>query len=308
MDSVKKPSLFQALIPIAILILLLIVNVLYVYKDDALGGANQIVLLVAGAVAAAIGLYNGCSWSFIQKGIVKSIKSALPALIILLLIGALAGTWMISGVVPAMIYYGLDILHPSIFLVATCVICAVVSLATGSSWTTAATVGIALIGIGEVLGFNKGMVAGAILSGAYFGDKMSPLSDTTNLAPAMAGTDLFTHIKYMALTTIPSIIITLIIFLIVGFTFDAGSQTGNVTELQTAIATQVNITPWLFLVPVIVIFLIVKKVDAIPALFIGSLLGGLFALIFQQDLLMRLANTSTVDALAVYEVIVIGWF
>lgn len=304
MDSVKKPSLFQALIPIAILILLLIVNVLYVYKDDALGGANQIVLLVAGAVAAAIGLYNGCSWSFIQKGIVKSIKSALPALIILLLIGALAGTWMISGVVPAMIYYGLDILHPSIFLVATCVICAVVSLATGSSWTTAATVGIALIGIGEVLGFNKGMVAGAILSGAYFGDKMSPLSDTTNLAPAMAGTDLFTHIKYMALTTIPSIIITLIIFLIVGFTFDAGSQTGNVTELQTAIATQVNITPWLFLVPVIVIFLIVKKVDAIPALFIGSLLGGLFALIFQQDLLMHLANTSTVDALAAYKVIV----
>ena len=307
MESVKKPSLFQSLIPIIVLVLLLIVNVLYVYIEEgesALDGANQIVLLVAGAVAAAIGMYNGYTWTSIQKGIVKSIKSALPALIILLLIGALAGTWMISGVVPAMIYYGLDILHPKIFLVATCIICAVVSLATGSSWTTAATVGIALIGIGDVLGFNKGMVAGAILSGAYFGDKMSPLSDTTNLAPAMAGTDLITHIKYMALTTIPSIVITLIIFLIIGFTFQSQGSVADVNELKAAIESKVVITPWLFLVPVVVILLIVKKVDAIPALFIGSLLGGLFALIFQQNLIIALAESTSLTFEAAYEVIV----
>ena len=304
MESVKKPSLFQALIPIVVLILLLVVNVVLVFGDNALGGANQIVLLVAGAVAAAIGMYNGYTWYSIQKGIVKSIKSALPALIILLLIGALAGTWMVSGVVPAMIYYGLDLLHPKIFLVATCIICAVVSMATGSSWTTAATVGIALIGIGDVLGFNKGMVAGAILSGAYFGDKMSPLSDTTNLAPAMAGTDLITHIKYMALTTIPSIVITLIIFLIIGFTFESAGNVTDVNELKTAIESKIVITPWLFIVPVAVILLIVKKVDAIPALFIGSLLGGLFALIFQQDLIVALAESTSLTFEAAYEVIV----
>jgi NhaC family Na+:H+ antiporter len=290
MSTIKKPSLLQSFLPILVLVGLLVVNVLIVYGDDALGGSNQLALLFSGSVAALIAIYNGYSWKEILRGITSSITSALPALIILLLIGALAGTWMLSGVVPAMIYYGLDILNPTIFLFASCLICSIVSIATGSSWTTVATVGIALVGIGDVLGFEKGIIAGAIISGAYFGDKMSPLSDTTNLAPAMAGTDLVTHIKYMALTTVPSIIITLLIFLVIGFFYDAGGDTTQVNELQTAIASKFKITPWLFLVPLMVIGLIIKKVPAIPALFIGSLLGGIFAVIFQPDLLMSLSG------------------
>lgn len=290
MSTIKHPSLLQSFIPILVLVGLLIVNVLLVYGDDALGGANQLALLFSGAVAAVIAIINGYSWKEILRGITSSITSALPALIILLLIGALAGTWMLSGVVPAMIYYGLDILNPTIFLFASCLICSIVSIATGSSWTTVATVGIALVGIGDVLGFEKGIIAGAIISGAYFGDKMSPLSDTTNLAPAMAGTDLITHIKYMALTTIPSIVITLIIFLVIGFFYNAGGDVEQVGELQTAITSKFYITPWLFLVPVAVIVLIIIKVPAIPALFIGSLLGGVFAIIFQPDLLISLSG------------------
>jgi len=290
MSTIKKPSLFQSFIPILVLVGLLVVNVLLVYGDDSLGGANQMALLFSAAVAVIIAITNGYSWKEILRGITSSITSALPALIILLLIGALAGTWMLSGVVPAMIYYGLDILNPTIFLFATCLICAIVSIATGSSWTTVATVGIALVGIGDVLGFEKGIIAGAIISGAYFGDKMSPLSDTTNLAPAMAGTDLITHIKYMALTTIPSIVITLLIFLVIGFFYNTSGEVGQIDELQTAIASKFNISPWLFLVPVAVIVLIVKKVSAIPSLFIGSLLGGVFAIIFQPDLLVSLSG------------------
>lgn len=290
MSKIKKPSLLQAFLPILVLVALLAINVLLVYGDNALSGANQMALLLAAAVAGIIAKMNGYNWKDILSGITHSITSALPALIILLLIGALAGTWLISGVVPAMIYYGLDILNPTIFLVASCIICAIVSVATGSSWTTVATVGIALIGIGEVLGFDKGLVAGAIISGAYFGDKMSPLSDTTNLAPAMAGTDLITHIKYMTLTTIPSIVITLIIFLVIGLFFDSSTEITEVETLKTAIASKFNITPWLFLVPVAVVALIVKKMPAIPALFIGSLLGGVFAVIFQSDLIFSLSG------------------
>jgi len=290
MSVIKKPSLIQSFLPIIVLVGLLIVNVLFVYGDDALGGSNQLALLFSGAVAAIIATKNGYSWKETLRGITSSIAAALPALIILLLIGALAGTWMLSGVVPAMIYYGLEILSPTIFLFASCLICAIVSIATGSSWTTVATVGIALVGIGDVLGFEKGIIAGAIISGAYFGDKMSPLSDTTNLAPAMAGTDLITHIKYMAFTTIPSIVITLIIFLVIGFFYDTNGEVGQIDALQTAIESKFNINPFLFLVPVAVIGLIVKKVPAIPALFIGSLLGGVFAVIFQPDLLVELSG------------------
>lgn len=290
MSQIKKPNLLQSFIPILVLIALLAVNVLLIYGDDALLGANQMALLFAAAVACIIAVYNGYIWKDILSGITHSITAALPALIILLLIGALAGTWLISGVVPAMIYYGLDVLNPTIFLVATCIICSIVSLATGSSWTTIATVGIALIGIGEVLGIDKGLVAGAIISGAYFGDKMSPLSDTTNLAPAMAGTDLVTHIKYMTLTTIPSIVITLIIFLVIGLFFDSSTEITEVETLKDAIASKFNITPWLFLVPVIVVVLIIKKIPAIPALFIGSLLGGVFAIIFQPDLIISISG------------------
>jgi NhaC family Na+:H+ antiporter len=290
MSNIKTPSILQSIVPILVLVGLLAINVLLVYGDNALSGANQFALLISGSVAAFIALYNGFKWNDILEGITNSISSALPAIIILLLIGSLAGTWLLSGVVPAMIYYGLDILNPTIFLFASCIISSIVSLATGSSWSTVATVGIALLGIGKALGIDDAIIAGAIISGAYFGDKMSPLSDTTNLAPAMAGTDLITHIKYMTYTTIPSIGITLIIFLIIGFFFEAGEKVSQVDDLQTAISSKFNITPWLFLVPITVIALIVKKVPAIPALLFGSILGGVFAVVFQPDLIASLGG------------------
>ena len=304
MESHKKPTLFQALIPILVLVFLLIINVRFIFGDDSLSGANQMSLLIAAGIAGIIGIKNGYNWKEILNGITGSIKSALPALIILLLIGSLAGTWLISGIVPAMIYYGLDILHPSIFLVATCIICSIVSIATGSSWSTVATVGIALLGVGKALGFSDGMIAGAIISGAYFGDKMSPLSDTTNLAPAMAGTDLITHIKYMTITTIPSILITLLIFLLIGLF--AGESLGNndITALKNAISSKFSITPWLFLVPISVILLIVKKMPAIPALLIGSLMGGFFAIIFQPNLIISLADSDLNFIGAAYKTVI----
>ena len=258
--SVKRtPTFIGALVPIIVLVVLLALNV-NIYGEDATYGSNQIALLIAAAVAAVIGMINGYSWKKLQKGIVKSIKSALPALLILLLIGSLAGTWMISGVVPTMIYYGLEVLNPTIFLVAACIVSAIVALATGSSWTTVATVGVALIGIGTALGIGQGMVAGAIISGAYFGDKMSPLSDTTNLAPAMAGTDLITHIRYMSLTTIPSILITLVIFLILGFTIETKESSEGVGAMMKAIDAKYFVSPILFLVPAVVVFLITFSV------------------------------------------------
>jgi len=226
--------------------------------------------------------------------VAENVRSTTGALLILLLVGALAGTWMVSGIIPAMIYYGLQILNPTIFLAACVIICAIISIATGSSWTTAATVGIALIGIGEALGISLGMTAGAVLSGAYFGDKMSPLSDTTNLAPAMAGGELFSHIRYMALTTIPTILITLMIFIIIGFTLDTSGAADTEAILST-ITNTFHITGWLFLVPLVVIFLIVKKAPPLLALLIGTLLGGVFALIFQPDIVAKIGGGDVLD-------------
>ncbi len=305
--SHKKPSLGLSLIPILFLVLLLASNV-YIYGDDASYGPNQMALLFAAALGGLLSFPLKYTFDEILDGVVKSISSALGAILILLMIGSLAGTWLISGVVPAMIYYGLDILNPTIFLVAAVVVSAIVSIATGSSWSTSATIGIALMGIGQALGISGGVVAGAVISGAYFGDKMSPLSDTTNLAPAMAGTDLFTHIKYMAKTTVPSISITLIIFLIWGFTIDGKSDLGNVAVVQEAIDSKFNINGWLFLVPATVIFLIVKKMPALPALLIGTLMGGLFAFIFQQDLLTELAGGTSITLKNGYESILTAMF
>ncbi|MEO9484467.1 MAG: Na+/H+ antiporter NhaC [Ekhidna sp.] len=296
MTTKREPTLLEALIPIIFLILLLIVNV-GIFGSSALSGSNQIVLILSAGVAAIVAFRIGYRWQEIQDGIVKSISSAMASILILLLIGALAGTWMLSGVVPAMIYYGLQILNPTIFLVAACIVCSIVSIATGSSWTTAATVGIALIGIGQALGISEGLVAGAILSGAYFGDKMSPLSDTTNLAPAMAGTDLFTHIRYMTITTVPSIILALIIFLIIGFANSSGGAIEGKTEILAAIAGTFNISGWLFIVPIVVVVLIVKKMPALPALLIGTLLGAVFALVFQPNLVAEVAATASFDGI-----------
>ena len=284
----KRVSLFWASTPIIILVFLLGTNV-YLYGDDSLGGANQLALLFSGAIACIIGTKNGYSWKNIINSISKSISTTTPAIIILLLIGSLAGTWLISGIVPAMIYYGLQILNPKIFLFASCIICAIVSIATGSSWSTIATIGIALLGIGNALGISEGLIGGAIISGAYFGDKMSPLSDTTNLAPAMVGTDLFTHIRHMMYTTIPTFVITIVIFLILGFNIPE-NNIQNTEEILFAIQNKFNITPWLFLVPVIVILIIIKKTPAIPALLIGTLLGGIFAIIFQPQIILEISN------------------
>jgi len=287
MHKTKPISLSMALLPILFLISLLSLNVYY-YGDDSLSGANQMTLLLSGAFCAVLAVIQGTSWTSILEGIKKSISDALPALLILLLIGALAGTWLISGIVPAMIYYGLQIVNPTYFLIAACIVSAVISLATGSSWSTIATIGVALLGIGKALGMSEAMVAGAIISGAYFGDKMSPLSDTTNLAPAVAGTDLITHIRYMTYTTVPSIIITLIIFLFLGFNLESQSSANDINMILVAIESKFIISPWLFIVPAAVIFLIVKKVPAIPALFAGTLLGGLAAILFQTEIITEL--------------------
>ena len=260
-------------------------------------------LLLATAIAASIGVCNGTSWQSILKGISSSLSSTSSAIIILLLIGALTGTWLISGIVPAMIYYGLKILNPEIFLFASCIICAIVSLASGSSWSTIATVGIALLGIGNVLGISEGLIAGSIISGAYFGDKLSPLSDTTNLAAAMSGTNLFTHIKYMMYTTIPSFIITLIIFFFLGVSIEITSNQ-NINELLDTLNLTFNINLWLFIVPLTVIFLIIKKTPAIPALLAGTLLGGAFAIIFQPQLIFEVSQATILNFKAYYLAII----
>ncbi len=297
----KELSIWESLIPVAILVILLAYNV-SVYGDNALDGSNQFIMLVGGSVAAIIGFINKVPYKKMLEDISNNIKSTAGAILILLFVGSLAGTWLISGVIPSMIYYGLEILNPSIFLPATLLICSLISIATGSSWTTSATVGIALVGIGGTLGIPLGMVAGAVLSGAYFGDKMSPLSDTTNLAPAMAGTDLFTHIRYMAYTTTPTYIITLIVFIILGLNLDIKGTT-DTTAILGAIKETFYITPWLFLVPGAVIFLIIKKTEPLIALFIGTLLGGAFAIIFQQKVIMQLAGVSTLSFESVYKTI-----
>jgi len=287
----KQISLGYALLPILILVILLSYNVI-VFGDDALSGSNQFILLLGGAVAAIVGFKWKISYEVMLKKVAENLQSVTGALLILLFVGALAGTWLVSGIIPAMIYYGLQILHPSIFLPACIIICAIISLATGSSWTTSATVGIALIGIGKVLGIPVGMVAGAVISGAYFGDKLSPLSDTTNLAPAMAGGELFSHIRYMTLTTVPSIIVTLIVFFIISFT-QTTAGIADIDSLMLAIKNKFTINFSLFLVPTVVVFLIVRKAPPLVALLIGTLLGGLFALIFQKDILIEVAQASS---------------
>jgi Na+:H+ antiporter, NhaC family len=296
----EEPSLVLSLLPIVFLIILLSANV-YIFRNDSSYGPNQMALIFAAAFAGILSLKLNYKWEEILDSIVKSISSAMSSILILLMIGSLAGTWLISGVVPAMIYYGLEILNPTIFLFAACVVSAVVSLATGSSWSTAATIGIALMGIGNALGINEGLIAGAIISGAYFGDKMSPLSDTTNLAPAMAGTDLFTHIKYMALTTGPSITITLIIFLIWGFSIEGNVALDSVNEVQQAIAAKFEINLFLFIVPAVVIILIVKKMPALPALLVGTLFAAILAPILQPDIVNEITGSEFFTLTSAYE-------
>ncbi|GAL80490.1 Na+/H+ antiporter NhaC [Algibacter lectus] len=284
-------NIWEALIPVILLMGLLFYNI--TYKDGEWFGeySNQFILLIGGAIAAVVGFYNKVSVNRMVTEVWANLKSVFIPIMILFLVGALAGTWLVSGVIPAMVYYGLQVLSPSIFLPASVIIAAVISIATGSSWTTSATVGIALVGIGTALGIPPGMIAGAVISGAYFGDKMSPLSDTTNLAPAMAGTDLFTHIRYMTLTTIPTIIITLVVFAILSLSVDT-TGSADVSSLLVTIASTFNITPWLFLVPVTVIALILLKTKPpLIALVTGVLLAAVFAFVFQPEILNGLGDS-----------------
>ena len=295
----KELSIWEALIPVFALVGMLAYNV-YVYGGDALGGSNQFILLMGGAVAAIVGIFNKVSFDSMVDEVAQNIKSTTGAILILLMVGALAGTWLVSGIIPTMIYYGLQILNPTIFLAACVVICAVISVATGSSWTTSATVGIALIGIANALGISVGMTAGAILSGAYFGDKMSPLSDTTNLAPAMAGTDLFTHIRYMMITTVPTILLTLLIFLIIGFNIDSSGST-NTQTILSSIEESFTISPWLFVVPALVIFLIIRKTPPLIALLLGTLLAAAAALFFQPGIIASIGGSENLTFYSAYK-------
>ncbi|WGK64065.1 Na+/H+ antiporter NhaC [Croceiramulus getboli] len=295
----KELSIGEALIPVIALVGMLFYNVFYAFGDDALSGSNQFVLLLGAAVAAIVGIYNKVNWDTMIDEVAKNIMSTTGAILILLMVGALAGTWLVSGIIPTMIYYGLQILNPTIFLASCVIICAVISVATGSSWTTSATVGIALIGIAEALGISLGMTAGAVLSGAYFGDKLSPLSDTTNLAPAMAGTDLFTHIRYMTFTTVPTVIVTLIVFIIIGFTIEPEGVVDTQIILNS-IESSFHISPWLFVVPALVIVLIIKKTPPLIALLFGTLLGGAAALFFQPEIVTALGGGERLDVLTGY--------
>lgn len=292
-------SLTAALVPVVLLVALLAFNV-SVFGDDALSGSNQFILLIGAATAALVGYRHKIGHRVMIEKVAENVQSVTGAFLILLFVGALAGTWLASGIIPAMIYYGLQIIHPAVFLPACIVICSIISVATGSSWTTSATVGIALIGIGKAMGLDVGMVAGAVISGAYFGDKLSPLSDTTNLAPAMAGTDLFTHIRYMTNTTIPSILITLVVFSFIGV-FQETTAQADLGSLLTAIEERFNINGWLFLVPLVVIGLIIQKRPPLVALFIGTLLGALFAVLFQPQVVFLMSQEAVQSSAAMYK-------
>lgn len=287
----KELNIFEALIPVVILMALLAYNIFFIEDQEWFGTyTNQIILLMGGGVAMISGFMNKVKPMIMAKEVWENLKSVFVPIMILFLVGALAGTWLVSGVIPAMVYYGLQVLSPEIFLPASVVIAAVISIATGSSWTTSATVGIALVGIGTALGINPGMIAGAVISGAYFGDKMSPLSDTTNLAPAMAGTDLFTHIRYMALTTTPTIIITLIVFGIISASIET-SGSADISNLLATIDSTFHISPWLFLVPGVVIALIVFKAKPLVALGSGVFLACVFAFVFQPEILSMVSDS-----------------
>ena len=296
----KFPSPLVSLIPIAALIVLLFFTI-STFGSDALTGASQVSLLVATALCVFIGMWRyGIPWKDFEKAITNNIAGVSSALIILLIIGALSAVWMVSGVVPTLIYYGVQIIHPRFFLLCTCIICAVVSVMTGSSWTTIATIGIALMGIGKAQGFEEGWIAGAIISGAYFGDKISPLSDTTILASSVTDTPLFTHIRYMLFTTVPSLIITLLLFTGMGFTHEAANM-DSISLFTTALDAKFHITPWLLIVPIVTGILIARKVPSIVTLFISTALTVVFMLIFQPGLLYEVAGAGATGIEGLYK-------
>ena len=291
MKNKQLPSPLLSLLPIAVLVIMLATTI-HLFGSDALGGGSQVCLLSATAVCTLIGMAGfGRKWKHFEKAITHNISGVATALIILLIIGALSGAWMISGVVPTLIYYGIQIIHPSFFLVSTCLICCIVSVMTGSSWTTIATIGIALMGIGEAQGFSTGWIAGAIISGAYFGDKVSPLSDTTVLAASVSGSPIFSHIRYLLFTTIPSLILTIIIITIAGLSHEAASV-GNIAEFTQALSDKFHISGWLMVVPIATGIMIAKKVPSLITLFVSTTIAAILAAFFQPDLLVEVAGNA----------------
>jgi NhaC family Na+:H+ antiporter len=283
----KKIRLGIAFIPVIFLVIALSVTI-GIFKLSP-----HIPLIAAAAVAACVAIIHKHPWKEIQDGMVHGITLAMSAILILMVVGTMIGTWILGGVVPSMIFYGLKVLSPGIFLVATLIICSIVSLGTGSSWSTAGTVGVALIGVGQGLGIPVAMVAGAIISGAYFGDKMSPLSDTTNLAPAVAGTDLFSHIRHMVYTTAPGYVLSVILFGLIGTRFSGGVlETGNVETILSTLKSNFFVHPILLLAPLLVIVMVVKKVPPLPALLAGTLLGGIFAMVTQAGSLAAVISAA----------------
>lgn len=292
-----NPSVIQALTPVVVMVGLLAFSV-YLFGEDSSYGPNQIALCIGATIAGLIGWYNGISWDALETSMIHGISIALRAMLILFTVGLLIGSWIMAGTVPTMIYYSLLVLDPSIFYAASCAICAVIALSIGSSWTVAGTIGVALIGAAAGLGLPLEITAGAIISGAYFGDKMSPLSDTTNLAPAVVGTDLFTHIQHMLWTTVPSILIALLIYLVMGFNIDSSAGT---TELQTTLdMLQANfvINPGMLLPVVVLLVMAHKKLPPLPTILSGALVGILFAFAFQQPAIKQMAADTQNGTLA----------
>lgn len=289
----KNISLGMSLIPLLALVFLMVINVI-IFKDSATGGPNQLALIIAACLAVFIGKVKlHLKYEDMEKEIIYSIMAAMNSCLILLIIGSVVSCWIIAGIVPTLIWIGFKIISPALFLPIACVSCSIVSLSTGSSWTTTGTIGIALMAIGKAYGFSDGMIAGAIISGAYFGDKMSPLSDTTNLAPAMAGTDLFTHVRHMLYTTIPALVIALVGFTILNFTHHSNAASmDQINEISMALEKSFTISIWLLLVPAGVFFLVYKKVAALPTLIISILFGLIAAVIFQQNLLLSMTTES----------------
>ena len=303
--NIKNPSPLISLIPLSVLVILLALTI-KLFGADAIAGGSQLSLLTASAVCTAMSiLIYGRNWVDLEESIIRNMRSATPALIILLLIGAIAGTWMASGIIPSLIYYGLKILHPSIFLPASCIICAIISLLTGSSWTTIATIGVALMGIGRALGFDDGWIAGAIISGAYFGDKISVMSDTTVLASSTTEVPLFTHIKYMLITTIPSLLISILVFTIVGLSASTTSS-ADMMAIEEGLQSTFNISPWLLIVPILTGILIAKRLPAIVTLFASAFMAAIAMVIAQPELILQIANVENNSALSSLKAIIIA--
>lgn len=300
-NTEKRIGLIASLIPVVVLVFLLWLSVIKLYGNDAQSGATQMSLLISAGVALLIGWINGHKWRDIEKAIAHGVGNTVNALLILLMVGSLIGSWVLSGTVPAMIYYGLQIINPTYFYFTACILCGITAISIGSSWSTAGTIGIGLIGIAAGLGLSLEITAGAIISGAYFGDKMSPLSDTTNLAPAVAGTELFSHIRHMVWTTFPAITIALILYLILGLSTDGGAAEINIQGRLDLLDQNFKIGAHLLIPMAVVFYMAFKSMPAFPTIMIGALVGGFFAVIFQQEAILRFVNAEHTTVLNMFD-------